>query len=104
MKTIENTIKNILIDNFDPSLLSVTNESFMHNVPDGSESHFKVVIVTDNFKDLNELQRHKAIYKALQDPMKSIHALSIYAFSEKQYQKNPQVIDSPNCAKKKNES
>ena len=47
MKTIENTIKNILIDNFDPSLLSVTNESFMHNVPDGSESHFKVVIVTD---------------------------------------------------------
>ena len=52
MKTIENTIKNILIDNFEPSLLSVTNESFMHNVPDGSESHFKVVIVTDNFKDL----------------------------------------------------
>ena len=104
MKTIENTIKNILIDNFDPSLLSVTNESFMHNVPDGSESHFKVVIVTDNFKDLNELQRHKAIYKALQDPMKSIHALSIYAFSEKQYQKNPQVIVSPNCVKKKNES
>ena len=44
------------------------------------------------------------LYKSSQDPMKSIHALSIYAFSEKQYQKNPKVIDSPNCVKKKNES
>ena len=104
MKTIENTIKKLLIDNFDPSLLSVTNESFMHNVPHGSESHFKVVIVTDNFKDLKEIQRHKAIYKALQNPMKSIHALSIYAYSEKEFQKNPQVIDSPNCINKKNVS
>ena len=104
MKTIEDTIKSLLIDNFNPSLLSVTNESFMHNVSDGAESHFKVVIVTDDFKDLREIQRHKVIYKALQEPMKSIHALSIYAFSEEEYQKNPQVIDSPNCAHKKNES
>ena len=45
METIKNTIKDLLIDSFDPSVLSVINESNMHNVPDGSESHFKIVIV-----------------------------------------------------------
>ena len=34
-----------------PEHLEVINESHMHNVPEGSESHFKVVIVSDAFKD-----------------------------------------------------
>ena len=101
MGTIENTIKDLLIDTFDPSMLSIINESFMHNVPAGSESHFKVVIVSDNFNDIKDIKRHQAVYKALQDVMKSIHALSIYAFNENEYKDNPQIIDSPNCVNKK---
>ena len=104
METIRNTIKDLLIDSFDPSVLSVINESNMHNVPDGSESHFKVVIVSDNFKDIKNIQRHKSVYKALTSIMDSIHALSIHAFNEDEYKINPQVIDSPNCVNKKNES
>jgi Stress-induced morphogen (activity unknown) len=49
MGKIENTIKDLLIDSFDPSILSIINESYMHNVPEGSESHFKVVIVSKYF-------------------------------------------------------
>ena len=52
MGKIENTIKDILIESFDPSVLSVINESNMHNVPEGSESHFKVVVVSNNFKNI----------------------------------------------------
>lgn len=29
--------------------LDVINESYMHNVPKGAETHFKVVVVSDKF-------------------------------------------------------
>ncbi|MAU69846.1 MAG: transcriptional regulator BolA [Gammaproteobacteria bacterium] len=104
MGTIENTIKDLLIDTFDPSMLYVINESNMHNVPVGSESHFKVVIVSNNFTDIKNIQRHQEVYKALKDVMNSIHALSIHTYNESEYQNNPQTIDSPNCVNKRNES
>lgn len=34
---------------FDPMYLEVVDESYRHNVPAGSESHFKVVLVSDRF-------------------------------------------------------
>ena len=33
--------------------------------------------------------------------MESIHALSIQAFNEEEYQKNPEINQSPNCVNKK---
>ena len=101
MGKIENTIKDLLIDSFDPSVLSIINESYMHNVPEGSESHFKVVIVSKYFKDIENIKRHKEIYKALKNIMESIHAISIQAFNEEEYQKNPEINQSPNCVNKK---
>ena len=38
-----------LEDAFQPSLLSVENESHRHNVPADSETHFKVVHVAERF-------------------------------------------------------
>ena len=101
MKKIENTIKDILINKFNPSILSITNESYMHNVSKGSESHFKVVIVSNSFQNTSKIKQHQSIYKALDDVMNSIHALSIFSFDEAEYKKNPIIIDSPNCANKK---
>ena len=100
MGKIETTIKDLLIDTFDPSILSVINESYMHNVPEGSESHFKVVIVSKSFKDIKNIKRHQEIYKALKNIMESIHALSIQAFNEEEYKKNPKIVKSPNCINK----
>ncbi len=34
---------------FEPAYLEVVDESYRHNVPAGSESHFKVVLVSDRF-------------------------------------------------------
>ena len=98
MGNIENSIKNLLINAFNPTILSIENESYMHNVPKDSESHFKVVLVSDNFIGLSKVNRHKAVYNALGDILDSIHALSIYSFDEKEYKNNPIVLDSPNCA------
>jgi BolA protein len=33
-----------------PAHLDVINESHMHNVPPGSESHFKVIVVLNNLR------------------------------------------------------
>lgn len=99
-KIIENQIIEIINDKLSPSVLNIINESFMHNVPTGSESHFKLIVVSDEFKDLTNVKRHQLIYSTLNEIMDEIHALSIHAFDEKEYNANPVVIDSPNCANK----
>ena len=99
-KIIENQITEIINDKLSPSVLNIVNESFMHNVPTGSESHFKLIIVSDAFKDLSNVKRHQLVYRSLDKIMDEIHALSIYAFDENEYNENPVVIDSPNCANK----
>tara|TARA_B100001094_G_scaffold161392_1_gene156116 strand:+ start:511 stop:813 length:303 start_codon:yes stop_codon:yes gene_type:complete len=98
MGSIENNIKNLLIDAFNPSVLSIDNESHMHNVPQDSESHFKIVLVSKNFTGLSEVNRHKSVYKVLEDILDSIHAISIHSFDENEYTNNPIILDSPNCA------
>ena len=50
---------------FDVENLFLENESFMHNVPPNSETHFKLVIVSNDFEELTNVKRHQAIYNAL---------------------------------------
>jgi len=99
-RLIEKKIINSLNENFKLASLKIVNESFMHNVPEGSESHFKIVIVSDNFIKKSLIQRHKEIYKALGEIMNDIHALSIHAFDNKEFELNPMILDSPQCANK----
>ena len=58
---IHTAIEQKLLDAFNPIHLDVVNESANHNVPPGSESHFKVVIVTPQFEGMRLLQRHRAV-------------------------------------------
>lgn len=80
--------------------LYLENESSMHNVPPNSESHFKLVIVSNDFIDLSRVKRHQNIYSALNRFMKKVHALSIQAFTIEEYNKNPVILSSPDCSKK----
>ena len=97
---IESQIVNTLSSFMNLVSLKIVNESFMHNVPEGSESHFKIVVVTNDFNNLSIIQRHKLIYKILDNLMNKIHALSIHAFNEEEFKLNPVIIDSPECANK----
>ena len=97
---IESQIINTLSSSLNLSSLKIINESFMHNVPAGSESHFKIVVVTNDFNNLSIIQRHKLIYKTLDSLMNEIHALSIHAFNEEEFKLNPVILDSPECANK----
>jgi BolA protein len=85
---------------FDVENLFLENESFMHNAPPNSETHFKLVIVSNDFVELTNVKRHQAIYNALNSTMSRIHALSIQAFTINEYLKNPVILESPDCANK----
>ena len=97
---IESQIVNTLKASMDLSSLKIINESFMHNVPEGSESHFKIVIVSEDFLNLTMIQRHKLVYKKLNNLMTKIHALSIHSFDKDEFKLNPIILDSPECANK----
>jgi stress-induced morphogen len=94
------TIVSQLNLSFDVVNLFLENESFMHNVPPNSETHFKLVIVSNDFTELTNLKRHQCIYKALNDTMTRIHALSIQAFTLDEYLQNPIILKTPDCANK----
>jgi BolA protein len=82
----------------DPSHLEVINESHMHSVPKGSETHFKVVIVSARFDGLSPVKRHQLVYGALSDEMKSgVHALAITSRSPAEWDAEPVANASPKC-------
>lgn len=49
---IEQAITEALKMNLQPIHLEVVNESYMHNVPKGAETHFKVLVVSEKFESL----------------------------------------------------
>jgi BolA protein len=79
--------------------LEVLNESNNHNVPAGSESHFKVVLVADDFQDKPLIARHRLVNKILADELaSSIHALSIHAYTQSEWKaRHGDVPMSPPC-------
>ncbi|CAK1546247.1 unnamed protein product [Leptosia nina] len=79
--------------------LEVINESYMHNVPKGAETHFKVVVVSDKFDGLPLIKRHRLINDILREELQGgVHALSIIAKTPEQWDKSDKIIESsPNC-------
>ena len=45
------------------------NESSGHNVPKGSETHFKVVVVSDSFDGQMLIARHRMVNEILADEL-----------------------------------
>jgi BolA protein len=97
-KMVEEKVVQKLNTGFAVQHLSVANESHMHNVPPGSESHFKVILVSDDFIGKNKVKQHQAVYKLLADELAGpIHALALHTFTVQQWQLTQQAPDSPNC-------
>ena len=95
--TIEQEISQNLQSFFKPSHFELVNESYMHNVPKGSESHFKAVIVSESFQGKRLVQRHQMVYAAMGDLMKRIHALALHTFTEEEWKNIGEAAASPKC-------
>lgn len=95
---IKNSIETKL-QSVQPLFLEVINESHMHNVPKGSESHFKVTIVSDAFNGKTLLARHRVINDLLADELAHfIHALVLHTMTaEEWFEKRGMPNNSPPC-------
>jgi len=96
--SIQAVIEQKLAAEYNTDFLRVENESHMHNVAPGSESHFKVTIVSDAFVDQMLIKRHRMVNKTLQQEMLQIHALALHTLTPEEWQaRDGAVADSPNC-------
>ncbi len=95
---IQNAVRDALTRNFEVTHLEVINESDRHNVPPGSESHFKVVLVSPDFEGLRRIQRHQAVYRQLGHLLESgIHALALHTYTPDEWRDLAQAPASPEC-------
>jgi len=86
--TIEAVIEQKLLSAFSPMHLDVINESHQHNVAPGSESHFKVIIVSDDFVGERLIKRHRAINTILSAELaEKIHALALHTYTKDEWEK-----------------
>jgi BolA protein len=95
----QHTIAEKLNREFDPVHLEVVNESHMHNVPEGSESHFKVTVVSEAFDGKQLVARHRSVNKVLGDELRGgVHALALHTLTpEEWFERAGRVADSPPC-------
>ena len=92
--------------------IDIINESSGHSVPKGSETHFKIIIVSDKFQGILPLQRHRAVYNLLKPEMRNdaipedrtnyhkIHALSIISKTSQEWNQEKErllELSSPKC-------
>ncbi|MFZ5755606.1 MAG: BolA family protein [Pseudomonadota bacterium] len=81
-----------------PSHLEVVNESSGHNVPAGSETHFKVVAVSEVFAGMSAVKRHQAVYALLREPLAGgVHALALHTYTPDEWAVRGAAPDSPAC-------
>lgn len=96
--SMQTTIQQKLESEFQTDYLQVENESHLHNVAPGSESHFKVTIVSPMFDDLMLIKRHRLVNQALRQELQQIHALALHTLTPQEWQTRAgQVADSPKC-------
>ncbi|WP_339429560.1 BolA family protein [Pseudomonas taetrolens] len=79
-----------------PEHLSVLDESHMHSR--GIQTHFKAVVVSEQFTGLNRVKRHQKVYAALGDLMGEFHALALHTYTPEEWAEIGTAPASPTCA------
>ena len=96
---LQSVIHSKLEDALQTSVVEVTNESHMHSVPANSETHFRVVVVCEDFNNKPLLARHRLINKLLADELNGgVHALALHTFTADEWSaRGETAASSPAC-------
>ncbi|SFV63357.1 Cell division protein BolA [hydrothermal vent metagenome] len=82
---------------FEPSYLEVINESHDHS-GGSTESHFKIIVVSDKFIGLKLIERHRQINELFKEELIHIHALAMHTYTLEEWnKKNHKFPKSPEC-------
>jgi BolA protein len=89
-----------------PLYLQLENESHMHGGGAARdpghvrESHFRAVIVSDQFAGKRLIQQHQQVYRSLGDLMQEIHALALHTYTPEEWSRREGIAPpSPPCPK-----
>ncbi|XP_046667184.1 bolA-like protein DDB_G0274169 isoform X5 [Homalodisca vitripennis] len=95
---VEMGIRKKITEKLNPLHLEVINESYKHNAPPGTEAHFKVIVVAEQFKDMPLIKRHRTVNEVLSTELATtVHALSIEAKTPEQWAAKPEAASTPAC-------
>jgi BolA protein len=93
---IQQNIEAKLTAGLKPQHLEVVNQSDRHNVPPGSESHFKVVLVSESFEGMSLVSQHRMVYELLSEELEDkVHALALHTYAPSSW--NSASPESPEC-------
>ena len=94
---LSNLIKNKLLQSFETDMVEVINESQLHSK--GLNTHFKVVVVSDEFVNKGLVVRQRMVNKALNEFWdQGVHSISIHAKTMEEAKEK--VLKSPFCMNK----
>lgn len=77
MAEMRRQLEERLLEGLAPERMRLVDESHRHNVPEGAESHWNLIIVSDAFADEPLIRRHRRVHESLGDAMERIHALTM---------------------------
>jgi len=97
--TVQQEIEQQLNAQLNPLFLDVANESHQHSVPPNSETHFRVVVVSEAFDGRRKVARHQQVYAALNAQLQGpVHALALHTYTPYEWQQRQQDAPaSPEC-------
>lgn len=97
--TVQQAIEAKIRTALTPTHLEIVNESHRHAVPPGSESHFKVVIVSEAFRGRPRVARHQQVNGLLAEELAGpVHALSIEAHTAEEWAaRGGRTLRTPDC-------
>ena len=85
-------IQNLILKNYEPEFFSVLDVSEQHrghqNFRENVESHFEIIIVSEKFKNLNRIERHRMVNQSLREEfLSNLHSVIIKTYTIQEYKK-----------------
>ena len=83
-------IEKIILNNYKPYFFSVLDVSEQHrghqNFKEDVESHFEIIVVSEKFKNLKRVDRHRMVNQSLKEEfLKDLHSAIIKTYTIEEY-------------------
>lgn len=97
---LETSIRSKIEKAFEPSFFEIENESSKHHRPPGSETHFRLLIVSNKFNGVSRVERQRQVANLFDEERAAgLHALSQRVYTEEEWSKAQGNTDlaTPTC-------
>ena len=97
---IQKNLEQKLKEAYSPSEFELLNESHQHSVPENSETHFKLFMVSERFEGLSRVARQREVFQVVSEELAGpVHAFSLRLLTPLEWESQAQapMPQSPNC-------